>query len=192
MLSNTTSVPRWVGAIEAALGLVSKLMIVLAAVSLVLIAVLIGADVFGRGLFNAPIIGVAEVVANGVVIIAFLQLPYTVRIGGMLRTEVMDMVAPRPVARLLWLAGYLLGAFFFALIAWAEWGHMINAWVTGEFEGHVSFAVPVFPSRLTIVVGSILAAITYLLMVVPAAIALFTGNEGPLNAIKGQEEHIHG
>lgn len=191
MLDQTVPSLGWVRVLDSALRLISKLMTVLAAVLLVLVAILIAADVFGRGMFNAPIIGVAEVVVNGLVIIAFLQLPYTVRIGGMLRTELMDMMAPQSLKRFLWLIGYLFGAFFFAILAWAEWGNMVNAYIHGEFEGHVTFAVPVFPSRLAIVAGSILATITYLVMAVPAAVALFTGNEEPLNMLMGQEVH-HG
>jgi TRAP-type C4-dicarboxylate transport system permease small subunit len=154
---------------------------------LVMIALLIGADVLGRGLFGSPIIGVAEIAANTLIIIAFLQLPYTVHNGGMLRTEMIDTFAPRVIARLMWFIGYLLGALFFSLIAVAEWEHMVSSWVTGEFEGHVSFAVPVFPSRLAIVGGSLLAVLTYLLLAVPAAIALFTGNEEPLKTMNKSE-----
>ena len=190
MLARKSSTTGWIGMLDSALQLISKAMMVIAATLLVLVALLIATDVFGRGLFNTPIIGVAEVVINGLVIIAFLQLPYTVRIGGVLRTELMDMLAPPPIKRFLWLAGYLLGAFLFAILAKAEWGNMVNAFINGEFEGHVTFAVPVFPSRLAIVAGSILAAITYLVMAIPAAVALFTGNEEPLNVLMGQEvEH---
>ncbi len=190
MLARKSSTTGWIGMLDSALQLISKAMMVIAATLLVLVALLIATDVFGRGLFNAPIIGVAEVVINGLVIIAFLQLPYTVRIGGMLRTELMDMIAPPVLKRFLWLAGYLLGACLFAILAKAEWGNMVHAFTTGEFEGHVTFAVPVFPSRLAIVAGSILAAMTYLVMAIPAAIALFTGNEEPLNMLMGQEvEH---
>lgn len=190
MLAHKSSTTGWVGILDSTLRIISKALMVIAATLLILVALLIAADVFGRGLFNTPIIGVAEVVINGLVIIAFLQLPYTVRIGGMLRTELMDMLAPPSVKRFLWLAGYLLGAFLFAILAIAEWENMINAFINGEFEGHVTFAVPVFPSRLAIVAGSILATMTYLVMAIPAAVALFTGNEEPLNMLKGQEvEH---
>lgn len=190
MLAHKSSTTGWVGILDSTLRIISKTLMVIAATLLILVALLIAADVFGRGLFNMPIIGVAEVVINGLVIIAFLQLPYTVRIGGMLRTEIIDMWAPPPVKRFLWLAGYLLGAFLFAILAIAEWDNMVNAFINSEFEGHVTFAVPVFPSRLAIVAGSILATMTYLVMAIPAAVALFTGNEEPLNMLKGQEvEH---
>ena len=177
----------WVGILDFTLQTISKLLMIIAAALLVLVALLIATDVFGRGLFNTPIIGVSEVVVNGLVIIAFLQLPYTVRIGGMLRSELMDMIAPPVIKRFLWLAGYILGAVLFAILAKAEWGNMVHAFNTGEFEGHVTFAVPVFPSRLAIVTGSILATLTYLIMAIPAAVALFTGQDQPLNLLQGQE-----
>ncbi|MFT4749276.1 MAG: TRAP-type C4-dicarboxylate transport system permease small subunit [Pseudohongiellaceae bacterium] len=187
MLKNSSTLPSWVQAINGVLVRINKFLIIIAAMGLVMIALLIGADVLGRGLFGSPIIGVAEIAANTLIIIAFLQLPYTVHNGGMLRTEMIDTFAPRVIARLMWFIGYLLGALFFSLIAVAEWEHMVSSWVTGEFEGHVSFAVPVFPSRLAIVGGSLLAVLTYLLLAVPAAIALFTGNEEPLKTMNKSE-----
>jgi TRAP-type C4-dicarboxylate transport system permease small subunit len=187
MLKNSSTLPSWVQATNGVLVRINKFLIIIAAMGLVMIALLIGADVLGRGLFGSPIIGVAEIAANTLIIIAFLQLPYTVHNGGMLRTEMIDTFAPRVIARLMWFIGYLLGALFFSLIAVAEWEHMVSSWVTGEFEGHVSFAVPVFPSRLAIVGGSLLAVLTYLLLAVPAAIALFTGNEEPLKTMNKSE-----
>lgn len=172
--------PRgWLGAVDGVLGVISKTLTVLAALLMVLIALLISADVFGRGLFSKPIIGVAELVVNTLVIIAFLQLPFTVRIGGMLRTEIMDMVPNELFKRSLWLTGHLLGAFFFAVLAWAEWGNMVTSFINNEFEGHVTFAVPVFPSRLAIVVGSGLASVAYLVLAALMLGGMFASRSSP-------------
>jgi TRAP-type C4-dicarboxylate transport system permease small subunit len=169
--------------LDTVLERISQTLKLIAAVGLILIALLIAADVIGRGAFNYPLIGVAELIANFLVIVAFMQLPYTVRIGGMLRSELFDTLAPRVLARAMWVLGYLLGALLFALIAHASWDDMIRAWVTGEFEGHASFRVPTFPVRLAIVVCSILGVINYLVLAGRAGIALMTGNEAPLQAI---------
>lgn len=179
MRTETYKPGGWLGVVDAALGMVSKTLTVLAALLLVLIAMLISADVLGRGLLSKPIIGVAELVVNSLVIIAFLQLPFTVRIGGMLRTEIMDMVPGELFKRSLWLVGHLLGAFFFAVLAWAEWGNMVTSFINKEFEGHVTFAVPVFPSRLAIVAGSGLAALTYLLLAVLTVGGMFAARSAP-------------
>jgi TRAP-type C4-dicarboxylate transport system permease small subunit len=60
-----------------------------AAALLLGVAVLITLDVTMRFFFNSPIIGVAEIVSNEVVMIAFLQLGYAVRVRGMLRSELL-------------------------------------------------------------------------------------------------------
>lgn len=54
----------------------------LAAALLLVVAVLIAIDVGMRFFLDRPIIGIAEIVANGIVVIAFLQLSYAIRIGG--------------------------------------------------------------------------------------------------------------
>lgn len=136
----------------------------LAAILLVLVAVLIAADVGMRFAFNAPIIGVAEIVSNGILIIAFLQLTYAVRVDGMLRSELLiNRLGGRP--RLVFDAvTALLGALLFALIAWASWNSMVRAIIVQEYEGHISFPIPTWPVRIAIVCCSILAAINYIVI----------------------------
>ena len=50
---------------------------------------LICADVAMRNLFNAPIAGVAEMVAFSIVGIVFLQLAHTLRTGALTRTDLL-------------------------------------------------------------------------------------------------------
>jgi TRAP-type C4-dicarboxylate transport system permease small subunit len=149
---------------------ISQFLKYVAAFLLVLVALLIAADVGMRFFFNAPIIGVAEIVANGILIIAFLQLTYAVRIDGMLRSELLvSKLHGRPRAVFDALTA-VLGALLFVLIAWASWDSMIRAIAVQEFEGHVSFPVPTWPVRVAIVSCSILAAINYLLIAFQALI----------------------
>ena len=51
---------------------------------LVIVGLLILSDVVLRGAFNKPLIGVPEIIANLVVIIAFFQFAYAVSIESML------------------------------------------------------------------------------------------------------------
>lgn len=149
---------------------VSQALKYVAAVLLIFVGMLITADVIARGAFNFPLIGVAEIIANGVVIIAFLQLGYTIRIGGMLRSELVDSYAPELAARALRIFGLLLGAAFFGLIALASWEPMTRAISSGEFEGHASFQVPTWPLRGVIVACSAFATLNYLLLALRMAI----------------------
>jgi TRAP-type C4-dicarboxylate transport system permease small subunit len=156
--------------LDAALNVVSQLLKYIAAILLVLVAGLIAVDVGMRFFFNAPIIGVAEIVANGILIIAFLQLTYAVRIDGMLRSELlMSKLSGRPKAFFDALTA-LLGALLFVLIAWASWDSMVRAIAVQEFEGHVSFPIPTWPVRVAIVSCSILAAVNYLMIAIKALV----------------------
>lgn len=148
--------------VDHVLDWVSAILKYLAAALLIGVALLIATDVVLRTFFNHPIIGVAEIVANGIVIIAYLQLSYTLRIGAMLRSDLL-------VGRLgqkgrIWLETFIstLGMLFFGLIAWASYTPMVRAITSGEFEGHASFQVPVWPVRVIIVTCSILAVANYL------------------------------
>ena len=58
-----------------------------ASLLLVIVGLLIFADVLLRGVFNKPLIGVPEIIANLVVIIAFFQFAYAVSIESMLRSD---------------------------------------------------------------------------------------------------------
>jgi len=150
--------------IDGLLDLISALLKYVAAALLLCVALLIATDVGLRTFFNKPIIGVAEVVANGVVIIAYLQLTYAVRIGSMLRSEFLVGLLPfRPRVLLEAFIG-VLGALFFALIAWASYEPLVRAITTGEFEGHASFQVPTWPVRFVVVTCAVLAILNYALL----------------------------
>lgn len=135
---------------------------VVAAVWLFLLAFLILADVAGRGLFDAPIQGTAELVANSIVSIAFLQLAHSIRMRGMLRADLLDpFLTPR--ARIaLRVAGYCAGIAFFLALAYATWGPMLSAWEIGEYQGEGALRVPTYPVRTIILATSVLAALAYL------------------------------
>jgi TRAP-type C4-dicarboxylate transport system permease small subunit len=129
------------------------------------LAVIILLDVAGRGLFNAPLPGTAEIVANSVVSIAFLQLCHAVREGRMLRVELLDAILPAAGMRFIRIAGFLLGALLFAAIAAASWEPMLNAWRIREYAGFEgSLRIPVYPVRTLVVAMAALATLNYLVM----------------------------
>lgn len=165
--------------LDTMLDAVSQLLKYVAAILLVLVAVLIALDVGMRFFFNAPIIGVAEIVANGILIIAFLQLTYAVRVDGMLRSELLiSKLSGHPKA-IFEAVTAVLGALLFLLIAWASWDSMVRAIAVQEFEGHVSFPVPTWPVRIAIVSCSILAAINYVMIAIRSLLGSAERPAGP-------------
>jgi TRAP-type C4-dicarboxylate transport system permease small subunit len=175
--------------INLAVDTASALLKLVAAGLLIAVGVLIACDVVLRGLFNFPIIGVAEVVANGIVIIAYLQLSYAVGIGAMLRSELLVSLLGRRARIGLETLISILGIQFFGLIAWASYTPMVRAIATGEFEGHASFQVPTWPVRVIIVSCSILAIMNYLALAYRALVRGETtydiARTAEQNAIKG-------
>ena len=60
--------------------------------------------------------------------------------------------------------GYLLGAFFFLMIITGGWEASVRSIVEGEFEGEGALRVPSWPARWTVMLGSAVAMINYLVM----------------------------
>jgi TRAP-type C4-dicarboxylate transport system permease small subunit len=149
---------------ETAVKEATRLLHILAAIWLCLIAMTIVIDVFGRYFFNSPLTGTAEIVANSIVAIAFLQIPFAIRTYGMLRTTVVLDHLGDVGRRLFNMANYLLGVAVFVLMAWASWGPLLNSWAIGEYEGEGALRVPVYPVRTLIVVMSVIAALAYVLL----------------------------
>ena len=143
---------------------IAKFMMVMAATWAFILTFIIMADIIGRGVFNSPVQGVREVVANSIVIIVFLQAGYAIRSRSMLSADFVINVFPPWARRAALALGYLLGVVFFVLIIWGGWRLAIDSWVGGEFEGEGALRVPAWPTRFLILVGSALAIVNYLVM----------------------------
>lgn len=144
---------------------VNSLSHMLAAFWLFAIAVVICLDVSSRALFNAPFTGTAEIVANSIVSIVFLQLPSAVRSGGMLRAEILDIYLSPAVLNRIHAFGCGLGAILFGAVAFSAWAPMVEAWSISEYAGNESTVeIPLSPIRTLLVLMSILAAVNFLLM----------------------------
>lgn len=129
-----------------------------------LLAFVIAADITARTVLNAPMIGVPELVANCIVSIVFLQLPYAIYRGAHLRTTVIYQNTPEIVQRLIDCIAYSFGIMFFVGVAWGGWEDMIIGWEVDEREGEGSIRIPVAPIRTLIVVFGVVSAATYVLM----------------------------
>ena len=139
-------------------------MMVMAAVWAFILTFIIMADIIGRGMFNDPVQGVREIVANSIVIIVFLQAGYAIRSRSMLSADFLIVRFPPWAQRIALAFGYLLGVVFFVLIIWGGWQLAIESWVGGEFEGEGALRVPAWPTRFMILFGSALAIVNYLVM----------------------------
>ena len=142
----------------------SKFLMVAAATWTFGLAFLVMADIVGRTVFNKPIYGTAEMVAASIVIVVFLQVGYAIRSRSMLKADFLVVLLPDKVQRALLAIGYLLGVAFFLMIITGGWEESIKSFVEGEFEGEGALRVPSWPARWTVLVGSGLAVINYLVL----------------------------
>jgi TRAP-type C4-dicarboxylate transport system permease small subunit len=129
--------------------------------------ILIVVDVLGRNFFNSPVTGVAEVAGRSVVAIVFLQIAAGVASKRMTRADFLIRIirsrAPRTAIGLE-ISFALLGAIVFLLIAYATWPDFMSSWGSNDFFGVQGiFTIPTWPFWAIVVVGSILAAVAYLL-----------------------------
>ena len=142
----------------------SKFLMVVAAARAVGLAFLVMANIVGRYVFDSPVNGTAEIVAASIVIIVFLQAGYAIRSRSMLKADFLVTHLPDKVQRALLAVGYLLGAAFFLMIITGGWEESILSYVEGEYEGEGARQVASWPARWTVLIGSGVAMINYLVM----------------------------
>ncbi len=141
------------------------------------------ADVLMRDLFNAPIDGVAEMVAISIIAIVFLQLGSTLRHGRMSRADLFidgfTLRHPR-AGNAIHALFCLAGVFVCGVIFYATWPTFAKAWVENDFYGVQGvFTMPTWPVKLIVLVGCTVTAIQYLLH---ALWHLRTAAKSPANA----------
>jgi len=130
------------------------------------LVLLICADSFGRSFFSHPIEGVVEMVAVSMAVIVFCQLPDTIRLGRLTRSDtVLPLFATRrvPGGRGV-LAGFdLLGALVMAMIIYGMTPLVIEAWERGYYLGNRGlFTFPEWPLKGIVVVGALFALLCFL------------------------------
>lgn len=127
---------------------------------------LIVADVLGRNFFDSPITGVAEFAARSVASIVFLQLASAIASGRMTRSDFLLKFIGRfspGMVKFLEVFNVCMGAFLFLALAFISWPHLIEAIEIKEFFGVQGvFTVVTWPFRALIVLGSVMAAASYL------------------------------
>ena len=143
---------------------VTRALLVLAAVLAFLLCFLVVADVVGRVVFNSPVKGTTEIVSLSIVVICYLQAGFAIRSGGMLHVDMfVSRGGPRTQSAFAALAA-LAGLVFFAAICWGSFEGAAHAWTSNEYEGEGALRVPVWPARFVLILGTGVAAFSYLLL----------------------------
>ncbi len=120
---------------------------------------LICADISMRTFFNAPIAGVAEMIAFSIVGIVFLQLAHTLRSGSLTRSDLLISLLAQNYPRLrgiVLVVFNLIGAGMLAVALWYFLPSFTEAWNRPErhFMGNPGFfQIPTWPLYLLMLIG---------------------------------------
>ena len=119
-----------------------------------------------RDLINAPILGVPEMVQFSIVGIVFLQLPQTLRTGGLTRSDVLlaGILRRWPRAGRAMTALFdLTGAALFAVIFATTLPLARAAYANAEFYGATGVVqIPIWPLKVLILIGCAMMAAQFL------------------------------
>ena len=137
-------------AARRATGVVKTVAIAANAIGTLMVLVLVivmNIDVVARGVFHAPFLGVVEIVIFSMILIVFLQLPDVVRVNRLTRSDgFLGLLENRRpgAARLLSRAIDLLACIVMAVIAYATYPELVEAWETCHY-----FTPPAFGAAPT-------------------------------------------
>jgi TRAP-type mannitol/chloroaromatic compound transport system permease small subunit len=139
-----------------------------AAVWVLLMMLAVVSDVLCRFLFNAPIAGTTEIVTMSVVAVLYLQLSYTLRSGGMTRSDALitRLIVRRPrIAHPLNIIFFLAGAGLMGAIMSVAWPKWIDAYSNDFYVGVVGvFTFPDWPRLFIVFVGCGLTGLQFLML----------------------------
>ncbi len=131
-----------------------------------LLVLLICADSFGRSLFNHPIDGVNELVAVSMAVIVFCQLPDTVRLGKLTRSDTFLsglQFSNNIAARAVCVSLDLLGAAVMIAIIIGTTPLLIELIERGYYMGEQGiFTLPDWPLRAMVVLGGVACLLCFI------------------------------
>ena len=138
---------------------------------------LVTTDIVLRQFFGAPISGVTEIVEISIVIIIYLQLTHTLKVGRMTRSDVLYSSILRrfpAVGNTMGVLFSLAGIGLMIAIIKGGWPKWIQDYEGGHFIGNTGvFTFPEWPQRLVLVIGCAMLAIQFALLALDNIRALF-------------------
>jgi len=137
----------------------SEILQSIAAIWLVFVAFTIFAEVTFRnfGLF----LGADQIVQNSVPAIVFLQVPFAIVSGTMLRTTLIYEFCSKNGKKIINILSFLIGIMLFIGISVGGWTDMIKGWEIKEYQGIGAIEFPVYIIRTVIIFASIMIVFIY-------------------------------
>jgi TRAP-type mannitol/chloroaromatic compound transport system permease small subunit len=157
--------------------------------NLALLAIMFGvsADAILRYALNRPLTGTLEGVELLLVFAVFLGLARTQAERGHIAVGILtERLEGRARAALEALTAFL-GLILFAAMSWATGAMALRSWRMGEYSAGL-IALPIYPSRILVVLGSVLLSLQLLLELVRAVGALVEGAQPKAAPARAAEE----
>lgn len=149
-----------------------KFISLIAAVLMFWLMMLSVIDVIGRNVFNHPLSGATELTELTLVILAFMLFPVLALTSKHIVADVADMFGSRILDVLQVVLTAVLGAAFFALIAWRLWLLAAKSVAYGDVTS--TFGLPMGPIMYFVAVLSGISAFAFL----PPLLAFFRRPSG--------------
>ena len=142
----------------------SEILQSIAAIWLVFVAFTIFAEVTFRnfGLF----LGADQIVQNSVPAIVFLQVPFAIVSGTMLRTTLIYEFCTKNGKKIINILSFLIGVMLFIGISVGGWTDMIKGWEIKEYQGIGAIEFPVYIIRTVIIFASIMIVFIYASLII--------------------------
>ena len=138
---------------------------------------LITTDIVLRFVFSAPISGVTEIIEISIVVIVYLQLTHTLKVGRMTRSDALYSTILRrypPVGHIMGILFSAAGVGLMIAIIKGGWPKWLQAYHGDFFVGNTGvFTFPEWPQRLILVIGCGMLAIQFALMALDSIRGLF-------------------
>ena len=143
---------------------ISEILQGIAAIWLVFVAFTIFAEVTFRnfGLF----LGADQIVQNSVPAIVFLQVPFAIVSGTMLRTTLIYEFCSNNSKIIINVLSFLIGIMLFIGIAVGGWTDMIKGWEIREYQGIGAIEFPVYIVRTVIIFAAIIIVYIYASLII--------------------------
>ena len=149
---------------------------------IVVLMLLINVEAISRSAFNAPIIGVIEMIEISIIGIVFMQLADSLRRGVLTRSDGLfnQVMRRKPAAgRVMAVVTHAFGTTFMVLIIWGSIPFFIESWDNDYYIGvDGMFTAPVWPVALIIVFAVIVTMIQFLVMLMDNLAALAGREQG--------------
>lgn len=134
---------------------------VIAGIALIMMMVHISTDVVAKYIFRIPMPGTITVVSNYyMILVAFLPLAFTERRNGQISVEVVTVLLPGRVQRVLNVFSMIFCIAVFAALAWQGWIEAGRALEVGSFEIEQNIKLLTWPARYLLPIGCGLVAVT--------------------------------